>query len=46
QSSKKPWESDASASNQHPALTLIGWQITDTRDAGADSSMHRSDLES
>ncbi|GJT36527.1 hypothetical protein Tco_0926946 [Tanacetum coccineum] len=46
QSSKKPRESDASASKQHPALTLTGWQITDTRDAGADSSMHRSDPES
>ncbi|GKB71317.1 hypothetical protein Tco_0932729 [Tanacetum coccineum] len=32
QSSKKPWESDASASIQHPALTSTGWQITDTRD--------------
>ncbi|GJW18593.1 retrovirus-related pol polyprotein from transposon TNT 1-94 [Tanacetum coccineum] len=29
-----------------PALTSTGWQITDTRDAGADSSMHRSDPES
>ncbi|GKC85680.1 hypothetical protein Tco_1141397 [Tanacetum coccineum] len=28
------------------ALTSTGWQITDTRDAGADSSMHRSDPES
>ncbi|GJX30394.1 hypothetical protein Tco_0238473 [Tanacetum coccineum] len=46
QSSRKPWESDASASKQHPALTSTGWQITDTRDAGADSSMHRSDPES
>ncbi|GKF77830.1 hypothetical protein Tco_0230300, partial [Tanacetum coccineum] len=46
QSSKKPRESNASASKQHPALTLTGWQITDTRDAGADSSMHRSDPES
>ncbi|GKA40081.1 hypothetical protein Tco_0732674, partial [Tanacetum coccineum] len=46
QSSKKPRESDASASKQHPALTSTGWQITDTRDAGADSSMHRSDSES
>ncbi|GJT31917.1 hypothetical protein Tco_0922336 [Tanacetum coccineum] len=40
------WESDASASKQHPALTSTRWQITDTRDAGADSSMHRSDPES
>ncbi|GJS20502.1 retrovirus-related pol polyprotein from transposon TNT 1-94 [Tanacetum coccineum] len=46
QSSKKPRESDASASKQHPALTSTGWQITDTRDAVVDSSMHRSDPES
>ncbi|GJY39942.1 hypothetical protein Tco_0426306 [Tanacetum coccineum] len=46
QSSKKPRESDASATKQHPAFTSSGWQITDTRDAGADSSMHRSDPES
>ncbi|GJU89140.1 hypothetical protein Tco_1301563 [Tanacetum coccineum] len=46
QSSKKPRESDASASKQHPALTSTGWQITDTRDAGADSSMHKSDPDS
>ncbi|GJR98546.1 hypothetical protein Tco_0270720 [Tanacetum coccineum] len=46
QSSKKPRESDASASKQHPALTSTGWQITDTRDAVADSSMPRSDTES
>ncbi|GKG25658.1 hypothetical protein Tco_0398804, partial [Tanacetum coccineum] len=45
QSSKKPWESDASASKQHPALTSTGWQITDTRDAVVDSSMHKSDPE-
>ncbi|GJW09706.1 hypothetical protein Tco_1575533 [Tanacetum coccineum] len=45
-SSKKPRESDASASKQHPTLTSTGWQITDTRDASADSSMHRSDPES
>ncbi|GJT25944.1 hypothetical protein Tco_0895881 [Tanacetum coccineum] len=31
---------------QHPALTSTRWQITDTRDAGADYSMHRSDPES
>ncbi|GJX42201.1 hypothetical protein Tco_0257191 [Tanacetum coccineum] len=41
---------EALASKQHPtlhpALTSTGWQITDTRDAGADSSMHRSDPES
>ncbi|GJW86700.1 hypothetical protein Tco_0162040 [Tanacetum coccineum] len=46
QSSKKPRKSDASASKQHPALTSTGWQITDTRDAGIDSLMHRSDPES
>ncbi|GJU12507.1 hypothetical protein Tco_1134903 [Tanacetum coccineum] len=46
QSSKKPRESDASASKQHPALTSTGWQITDTRDAVVDSSMHISDPES
>ncbi|GJR30511.1 hypothetical protein Tco_1106743 [Tanacetum coccineum] len=46
QSSKKPRESDASASKQHPALTSTGWQITDTREVGVDSSMHRSGLES
>ncbi|GKA54900.1 hypothetical protein Tco_0753849 [Tanacetum coccineum] len=46
QSSKKLRESDASATKQHPALTSTGWQITNTRDAGADSSMHRSDPES
>ncbi|GJX35854.1 hypothetical protein Tco_0247411 [Tanacetum coccineum] len=46
QSSKKPRESDASASKQHPTLTSTGWQITDTRDAIVDSSMHRSDTES
>ncbi|GJZ45172.1 hypothetical protein Tco_0592768 [Tanacetum coccineum] len=46
QSSKKPRESGASATKQHPALTSTGWQITDTRDAGADYSMHKSDPES
>ncbi|GKB94780.1 hypothetical protein Tco_0980917 [Tanacetum coccineum] len=46
QSSKKPRESEASASKQHPALTSTGWQITDTREAGVDSSMHKSDPES
>ncbi|GJS20938.1 hypothetical protein Tco_0449570 [Tanacetum coccineum] len=45
QSLKKPRESDASASKQHPALTSTGWQITDTRDVVVDSSMHRSDPE-
>ncbi|GJR57457.1 hypothetical protein Tco_1499619 [Tanacetum coccineum] len=39
QSSKKPRESDASTTKQHPAFTSSGWQITDTRDAGADSSI-------
>ncbi|GJR07673.1 hypothetical protein Tco_0790325 [Tanacetum coccineum] len=46
QSSKKTQGTDASATKQHPALTSTGWQITDTRDAGVDSSMHRSDPES
>ncbi|GJZ38663.1 hypothetical protein Tco_0585226 [Tanacetum coccineum] len=46
QSLKKPQDSDASASKQHPTLTSIGWQITDTRDAAIDSSMHRSEPES
>ncbi|GKE34022.1 hypothetical protein Tco_1453344, partial [Tanacetum coccineum] len=41
ESSKKPQDSDASASKQHPTLTSTGWQITDTRDAVIDSSMHR-----
>ncbi|GJT29097.1 hypothetical protein Tco_0909372 [Tanacetum coccineum] len=45
-SSKKPRESEASASKQHPTLSSTGWQITDTREAGVDSSMHRSDPES
>ncbi|GKD28589.1 hypothetical protein Tco_1239367, partial [Tanacetum coccineum] len=46
QSSKKPQDSDASASKQHPTLSSIGWQITDTRDAVIDSSMHSSEPES
>ncbi|GJV07506.1 hypothetical protein Tco_1345162 [Tanacetum coccineum] len=46
QSSKKPRESEASSSKQHPTLTSTGWQITDTREAGVVSSMHRSDPES
>ncbi|GJW95023.1 hypothetical protein Tco_0174695 [Tanacetum coccineum] len=46
QSSKKPRKSNASASKQHPALTLTRWQITDTRDAIVDSSIHRSDPKS
>ncbi|GJZ10754.1 hypothetical protein Tco_0545513 [Tanacetum coccineum] len=46
QSSKKPRESEVSASKQHPALTSVGWQITDTREAGVDSLMHISDPES
>ncbi|GJU29477.1 hypothetical protein Tco_1173066 [Tanacetum coccineum] len=46
QSSKKPQDSDASASKQHLTLTSTGWQITDTRDAVIDSSMHRSEPES
>ncbi|GJU18451.1 retrovirus-related pol polyprotein from transposon TNT 1-94 [Tanacetum coccineum] len=44
QSSKKPWESDASASIQHPALTSTGWQITDTRDDVVNSLMHMLNL--
>ncbi|GKB43167.1 hypothetical protein Tco_0888109 [Tanacetum coccineum] len=43
QSSKKPRESDASASKQHPALTSTGSQITDTRYASDEG--HVSDLE-
>ncbi|GKF95223.1 hypothetical protein Tco_0287958, partial [Tanacetum coccineum] len=46
QSSKKPRESKASASKQHLTLSSTGWQITDTKEAGVDSSMHRSDPES
>ncbi|GKB59723.1 retrovirus-related pol polyprotein from transposon TNT 1-94 [Tanacetum coccineum] len=46
QSSKKPLESDASASKQHLALTSTRWQITDTRDVVVDSSMHISDPKS
>ncbi|GKB81294.1 hypothetical protein Tco_0948189 [Tanacetum coccineum] len=46
QSLKKPQDSDASASKQHPTLTSTGWQITDTRDAVIDSSMHSSEPES
>ncbi|GJX04716.1 hypothetical protein Tco_0190632 [Tanacetum coccineum] len=46
QSLKKPQDSDASASKQHPTLTSTGWQIIDTRDAVIDSSMHRSEPES
>ncbi|GJZ60841.1 hypothetical protein Tco_0616657 [Tanacetum coccineum] len=40
QSSKKPRESDASASKQHLALTSTRWQITDTRDDVVNSLMH------
>ncbi|GKG24021.1 hypothetical protein Tco_0392057, partial [Tanacetum coccineum] len=46
QSSKKLREFEASASKQHPSLSSTEWQITDTREAGVDSSMHISDLES
>ncbi|GJX89501.1 hypothetical protein Tco_0341515 [Tanacetum coccineum] len=46
QSSKILRESDASASKQHPALTLTGWQITDIRDDVVNSSMPISDTES
>ncbi|GKG32556.1 hypothetical protein Tco_0430066, partial [Tanacetum coccineum] len=44
--SKKPRESDASASKQHPSLPSTGWQITNTRDDVVNSSMPRSDTES
>ncbi|GJZ29292.1 hypothetical protein Tco_0573939 [Tanacetum coccineum] len=47
QSSKKPRESwSYLSSKQHPTLSSTGWQITDTREAGVDSSMHRSDPKS
>ncbi|GJV71384.1 hypothetical protein Tco_1491379 [Tanacetum coccineum] len=46
QSSKKPHDSDASASKQHPTLTSTGWKITDTRDVVIDSSMHKYEPES
>ncbi|GJR75661.1 hypothetical protein Tco_0088026 [Tanacetum coccineum] len=46
QSSRNHKESGASVYQQHPALPSTGWQIIDTRDAGADYSMHRSDPES
>ncbi|GKG04057.1 hypothetical protein Tco_0314444, partial [Tanacetum coccineum] len=36
---KKPRESDASDSKQHPALTSTGWQITDIRDDVVNSLM-------
>ncbi|GJU47754.1 retrovirus-related pol polyprotein from transposon TNT 1-94 [Tanacetum coccineum] len=45
QSTKTKQDSDASASRQHPAFTSTAWQITDTRDATIDSSMHRSEPE-
>ncbi|GJY63299.1 hypothetical protein Tco_0464759, partial [Tanacetum coccineum] len=40
QSSKKPHDSNAPASKQHPILTSIGWQITDTKDASESESGH------
>ncbi|GJR45930.1 retrovirus-related pol polyprotein from transposon TNT 1-94 [Tanacetum coccineum] len=43
QSSKKPIESEASASKQHPTLSSTGWQITDTREAGDEGNV--SDIE-
>ncbi|GKG38844.1 hypothetical protein Tco_0460556, partial [Tanacetum coccineum] len=46
QSSKKPRESDASTSKQHPAHTSTGWQITDIRNDVVNSLMPRSDTES
>ncbi|GJR96555.1 hypothetical protein Tco_0268729 [Tanacetum coccineum] len=45
QSLKKPHDSDASASKQHPTLTSPGWQITDTRDVVINSSRHSSEPE-
>ncbi|GKF34253.1 hypothetical protein Tco_0107453, partial [Tanacetum coccineum] len=42
-----PKYSNASAaSKQHPTLTSTGWQITNTRDAVIDSSIHNSEPES
>ncbi|GKA22520.1 hypothetical protein Tco_0708482 [Tanacetum coccineum] len=41
---RKPRESDASASKQHPSLTSTGWQITDTRDAGARDDSDMEDM--
>ncbi|GJS79288.1 hypothetical protein Tco_0729169 [Tanacetum coccineum] len=46
QSLKKQREFEASASKQHPSLSSTRWQITDTREAGVDSSMYRSDPKS
>ncbi|GJZ73404.1 hypothetical protein Tco_0637550 [Tanacetum coccineum] len=43
---RKPHDSDASASKQLPSLTSTGWQITVTRDVVIDSSMHSSEPES
>ncbi|GKF75233.1 hypothetical protein Tco_0224677, partial [Tanacetum coccineum] len=37
---------DASTSKEHTTFTSTGWQITDTRDAVINSSMHRSEPES
>ncbi|GJV50546.1 hypothetical protein Tco_1440758 [Tanacetum coccineum] len=34
------------STKQHPALSSTGWHITDTREAGVDSSMHKSNPES
>ncbi|GJY87954.1 hypothetical protein Tco_0502582 [Tanacetum coccineum] len=36
----------SSSPKQHPTLTSTGWQITDTRDAVIDFSMHNSEPES
>ncbi|GJX33363.1 hypothetical protein Tco_0243218, partial [Tanacetum coccineum] len=46
QSLKKPQDSNASASKQHPTLTSTGWKITDTRDAVIDSWMYKTEPES
>ncbi|GJY31629.1 hypothetical protein Tco_0415124 [Tanacetum coccineum] len=45
QTGQKPRESDV-IGQTNTSFTSTGWQITDTRDTGADSSMHRSDPES
>ncbi|GKB43775.1 hypothetical protein Tco_0888717 [Tanacetum coccineum] len=45
QSSKKTKGDLGHCFQKHPLLTSTGWQITDTREAGVDSSMHKSDPE-
>ncbi|GJV14888.1 putative ribonuclease H-like domain-containing protein [Tanacetum coccineum] len=39
-------DDEGPSAGSKPGLTSTGWQITDTRDAVVDSSMHRSDPES